>query len=149
MLIGFGAKISYNGDKVSSVESLSIIEKIEDSKILYKNGFDFDNVTSFDAYVVPKQYVNFDYKNYKSTTITDGNNKAITYLFDKIGRVTSAYENKFAENEEQNCVEVTTYSYEKDKVSLKVEKLPYSPNYLSDVCFSGEAFYYKDGFVLF
>ena len=141
---GFGAKISYNGDKVSSVESLSIIEKIEDSKILYKNGFDFDNVTSFDAYVVPKQYVNFDYKNYKSTTITDGNNKAITYLFDKIGRVTSAYENKFAENEEQNCVEVTTYSYEKDKVSLKVEKLPYSPNYLSDVCFSGEAFQDND-----
>ena len=131
---GLGSKFSYSNKKVSRIDSVSGLEKIENKEESFKPTFNFEN-TNFDDCLLSDSYITFDYSNYKSTTLTDAKGKSNTYLFDKYGNVRTVYENKFTDDSDDICVKANEFSYKNNKVVSKVTTLPYSENYLSDACF--------------
>lgn len=144
---GFGAKITYDGELVSRVDSLSILDYIKNDDHNFKLNLDEikpnnqsePKLIDLAPYLIDNKYVEFKHNNLRSTTIKNGNGKSLTYLFDKFGKIRTIYENEFSEDNEDFSPRVTSYEYQDNKVSLKTNTLPYSENYLSDVCFNNES----------
>jgi len=155
-----GLEINYyeNTSKVKSFMPFSFIEKFEDGKVVYKEGYDPENYKNVSAsessnifnnlekFYICKNSFKINYNNFRSATIIDGNNKSYTYLFDSKGNVRTYYENKISDDNVLDVLKVYDYSYVFGKCTRKVVALPYSENYLSDVCsngtFSMEATYF-------
>lgn len=129
---GFGARFSYDGNNVAKVESFSVYEEL-------KNGKSIDDIEDFSPYLIDKEFVEIKNNNLKSTTITNGHGKSLTYIFDKLGKVKTIYENEFSNDKKNYSVRAINYEYQNNKVSLKTSSLPYSENYLSDACFEEES----------
>ena len=137
---GTGAVITENEDQ-KIVQSVDIVRVIEDGKICYRDDKSFEqfnpvNKAEFAQYLNNNEKITIFNKNYKSTTVTDAKGKSITYLFDKLGNVRTAYENNFDKTGENVFVNITSFNYQNDIASEKISPLPYSINYLKDSCFN-------------
>ena len=150
---GTGAKFTYNNNQVTKVQSVSIIDKIEHNHVCYKANYNIEQKNFLDC-LLPDSLISFIYNNYKSTSVTNAQNKVVTYLFDKNGKVRSIYENHYPEdladfNPEEFNSNVTNYNYDNTNLTFKASKLPYSINYLEDVHFdTGAAIVYKEALSL-
>ncbi len=130
---GFGVKISYDENQVKKVEKFSILESIKNGKPKFKTND--QSITDFSPYLLEDDFVEIFYNNLRSTTVKNGKGKCLTYLFDKLGKVRTVYENEFSETAKNQGVRAINFEYQNNKVSLKTSALPYSENFLSDVCF--------------
>lgn len=140
---GTGVRFDYNNNQISEVQAISVVEKIEHNKYVYKTTYE-NNKSNFIDCVVDDSKVSFIYDNYKSTSVINKQNKRITYVFDKYGKVCSIYENTYSGdldsfNPEQFTTKVNQYNYEDDNLLLKISKLPYSINYLEDIHFNSDS----------
>ncbi len=137
---GLGALINYENNKVSSINQLSAIESVKhDREDNLKSNFDFETITNFNDHVIANEYVNFQYNNLQSTTLVNGKDKNITYIFDKYGKIRTIHENKFSKIAEERCINVKEFSYQNNKISSKIINLPYSTDYLQQTYFGAEA----------
>ncbi len=159
---GFGIKFTYTTNKVSKIEYISILDRVENGKIFYKEinqnvpnyeilnisetstnenynsqttSFNFE-IDDFTPYIINNNTLNITYNNYKSTTITNARNKSITYNFDKYGNTTTIYENKILEKEDSNNTKVIEYVYSNNLLSEKITKFLNSENYLANISFN-------------
>ena len=140
---GKGLKLTYTNNQVVSAQALSVIDKIEGGKVIYKTTFTSHN-QQFVECVMDDEIVYFDYNNCQSTSIRNAKNKKITYLFNKFGRTSCIYESEYVGDYEDFALEgvtpnVTTFNYENNNITLKISKLLYSINYLNDRHFNQES----------
>ena len=129
-----GISLSYDSNKVTKIKAISGLDSVENGVVNYKNDFSFD-VQNVDNFVVTDQTINIKYNNCNSTTVKNAQNKSVTYIFDEYGKVKTTYENTFDENVGQNFARTSEFNYESSKISLNIQPLPYSENYLKDVFF--------------
>ena len=76
-----------------------------------------------------KDFVEFAYNNIRSTTVTNGDGKTITYIFDEFGNTKTVYEGIFSEGFDAKPTKVMEFAYKNSKKCEKTTKLPYSTNY--------------------
>ena len=143
---GIGILLSYDKNKVSNASMISFLNDITNNKITYKNvnnedfsfeSLDFSN-NDYSSYKISDKSIDFSYQNYKSTSLSNSKNKQVTYLFDKYGKVRTIYENNFNENTLDNDevnFKAIEFTYQDNKINMKVDSLPYTKNYLDDVVF--------------
>ncbi len=128
---GNGAVIEKTENDIMTIQEVSVRDLIKN------NTFDWKNlsINQLKENAIKNKFVKINTNNYKSTTLTNGNNKSVTYIFDKYGKVKTVYENKFPDNFDVDSIFVTDFNYENDKICEKISSLLYSKNYLDNVCF--------------
>lgn len=159
---GLGSLFEYENNKVKNVSEISFLNGVKNGKITYKNfenaditdtfdfeGLNFKTIQNLDE--IKNDSIAFSYNNYKSTTITNSKNKKVTYLFDKYGKTRTIYENNFNENNtnyDELIFKATDFSYQDNKINMKVSALPYAKNYLDDVVFKEDEKSIENAFYL-
>ena len=159
---GLGSLFAYENNKVKNVSEISFLNGVNNGKITYKNfenndikdtfdfeGLNFSTISNLDE--IKNESIAFSYNNYKSTTITNSKNKKVTYLFDKYGKTRTIYENNFNENNtnyDELIFKATDFTYQDNKINMKVSALPYAKNYLDDVAFKEDEKSIENAFYL-
>ncbi len=156
---GIGVQFSYDKNKISNASMISFLDNIRNNVINYKKinnenfsfeSLDFSN-NDYSSYKISDKSINFSYQNYKSTSLSNSKNKQVTYLFDKYGKVRTIYENNFNENSLDNDeinFKAKEFTYQDNKINMKVNSLPYAKNYLEDVAFKENEKTIENGFYL-
>ncbi|MCI8555651.1 MAG: hypothetical protein HFI85_03665 [Clostridia bacterium] len=139
---GKGASITRTADQ-TILQGISILEKVENGKIFYKNGINYVDLHEktpnfFNSYKIDDEKLTITRINNYTTSITDSKGRMATYLFDKFGKINMTYEGHFSEDEDDMSVKTSIFDYQNSSLSEKLSTLPYSENYLSDACFNNE-----------
>ena len=148
---GKGFKIEYSTDEVV-IKSLSLIDKVCNGKVEYKNKKTFDELANSDLSdcEIDDEQIVIHNDNLFSTTITTKNSLK-TYLFDQTGKVKSIYEYEKDEDEKSRA-NVVVFNYQtnsqSNRMTQKITPLVYPQNYLKDVCFDKNSFKTHPRFVM-
>lgn len=134
---GIGSKISYTQESIT-VQSLSGLQNVVSGKLHYKDGFDFSDSDNFDSFLDPENKVIITCDGNR-TSVTNEKNKILTYVFDVYGNTRFIYQSDFNSDENSTIKNIQEFNYSNNRKSEKISGLPYSENYLSDVCFNNES----------
>ncbi|MBO5102967.1 MAG: hypothetical protein J6C13_02625, partial [Clostridia bacterium] len=132
---GLGAKFDYNATtkKVSKISSISQLAEIKNGKAILNTNYTTD-----------EKFLKITYIDGNSTSIatiknvngTETEEKVLTYIFDRLGKVRTVYENNFnPEIPDSSNVYVKNFDYTAEKNTFTMQALLNSPNYMDDVCF--------------
>ena len=134
---GMGSKISYTQNSITA-QSLSGLQNVASGELHYKDGFDFIDSDNFDSFLDPENKVIITCDGNR-TSVTNEKNKILTYVFDVYGNTRFIYQSDFNSDENSTIKNVQEFNYTNNRKSEKISGLPYSENYLSDVCFNNES----------